>query len=216
MKNQISKTGAQSPNDLKLSDCGAGQDACKAGLLGAGSMTSAAVRCSAWLGVIGAICLFFAIEKTSQAKEPRLIGWLGNGVEHRDDFLGDFCGRRGWDSHFVIVRDVRIIFDVLGEVGCGLSVMPHLLYRELHGQREPLSSFLGSPVEMRNDEISKRSYEGSTSAGDSPNINSVGWCKSSGIGCHEIWIAMRTGCGVGLIALIVLLVCAWLLERRAK
>ena len=50
MNNQNQKTGAQSPNDLKLSDREAGQDACVAGLPGAGSMTSAAVRCSAWLG----------------------------------------------------------------------------------------------------------------------------------------------------------------------
>ena len=43
------------PNDPKLSDCEAGQDACVAGSAGAGSMTSVAVRCSAWLGHLGFI-----------------------------------------------------------------------------------------------------------------------------------------------------------------
>ena len=39
------------PNDLKLSERGAGHDACAAGLRGAGSVTRGTVRCSAWLGV---------------------------------------------------------------------------------------------------------------------------------------------------------------------
>ena len=53
MKNQIEKTGDQSPNDPKLSDCEAGRDSCvvcgKADAE-AGGVTSVAVRCSAWLG----------------------------------------------------------------------------------------------------------------------------------------------------------------------
>ena len=40
----------KAPNDIKLSECGAGQDACMAGSAGAGSMPSVAVRCCAWLG----------------------------------------------------------------------------------------------------------------------------------------------------------------------
>ena len=46
---------AKAPNDPKLSDCEAGQDACVAGLPGAGSMTSVAVLCSAWLGDVGSL-----------------------------------------------------------------------------------------------------------------------------------------------------------------
>ena len=47
------KEREMTPNDPKLSDCEAGQDACMAGLPGAGGMPSVAVRCSAWLGDVG-------------------------------------------------------------------------------------------------------------------------------------------------------------------
>ena len=50
MTTHTEKDNELGPNDLKLSECGAGQDACVAGPPGAGSMTSVAVRCCAQLG----------------------------------------------------------------------------------------------------------------------------------------------------------------------
>ena len=44
-----------SPNDRKLSDGGGWRDGCAGEGGGAASVTAAAVRCSAWLGVSGLI-----------------------------------------------------------------------------------------------------------------------------------------------------------------
>ena len=61
------------PIDPKLSDGGAGQDACTAGSAGAGSMTSVAVRCSAWLGDVRwnekDMALLRALKLADEAKE---------------------------------------------------------------------------------------------------------------------------------------------------
>ena len=56
MNKRIDETGAQSPNDPKLSDRGVRRGTCMAGgkaAAEAGAVTHGAVRCSAWLGVAG-------------------------------------------------------------------------------------------------------------------------------------------------------------------
>ena len=53
----IHRTRAESPNDLKLSDCPARRDGCAGEGGGAAGVTRGAVRSSAWLGVAGFIVL---------------------------------------------------------------------------------------------------------------------------------------------------------------
>ena len=54
MNKRIEETGAQSPNDPKLSDGGGWRGPCMVGgkaAVEARAVTAVAVRCSAWLGV---------------------------------------------------------------------------------------------------------------------------------------------------------------------
>ena len=75
-KNIGSREGEETPNDPKLSDSGVRRGTCAEGgkaAVEAGAVKHGAVRCSAWLGDVGAVMDDAEYMKSAGSERPRIV-----------------------------------------------------------------------------------------------------------------------------------------------